>query len=103
MRSSIFYKGRVKLVVISDQGKEAGVGILEAGQFFGEGCLNGHCLRVATTIAMEECLIQREAGPFRSLSFATVRMAGRSRTSVARRGARHYLLAASVNGPRPPS
>ena len=42
---AVFYiqKGRVKVVVISDQGKEAVVGILEAGQFFGEGCLSGHC------------------------------------------------------------
>jgi CRP/FNR family transcriptional regulator, cyclic AMP receptor protein len=55
----VFYiqKGRVKVVVISDQGKEAVVGILEAGQFFGEGCLNGHDLRIATTTAMEESLI----------------------------------------------
>jgi CRP-like cAMP-binding protein len=56
---TIFYiqRGRVKVVVLSDQGKEAVVGILEPGQFFGEGCLNGHALRIATTTAMEECLI----------------------------------------------
>jgi len=56
---SVFYiqKGRVKVVVLSDHGKEAVVGILQAGQFFGEGCLNGHALRIATTTAMEECLI----------------------------------------------
>jgi CRP/FNR family transcriptional regulator, cyclic AMP receptor protein len=56
---AVFYiqKGRVKLTVVSDQGKEAIVGILEPGQFFGEGCLNGHALRIATTMAMEECLI----------------------------------------------
>jgi CRP/FNR family transcriptional regulator, cyclic AMP receptor protein len=56
---TVFYiqKGRIKVVVISDQGKEAVVGILEAGQFFGEGCLNGHALRIATTTAMEECLL----------------------------------------------
>jgi CRP/FNR family transcriptional regulator, cyclic AMP receptor protein len=56
---SVFYiqKGKVKVVVLSEQGKEAIVGILEAGQFFGEGCLNGHALRIATTTAMEECLI----------------------------------------------
>ncbi len=56
---TVFYiqKGRVKVVVLSGQGKEAVVGILEAGQFFGEGCLNGHALRVATTTALEECLI----------------------------------------------
>ena len=44
-------------MVHSDQGKEAVVGILEAGQFFGEGCLNGHALRIATTTAMEESLL----------------------------------------------
>jgi len=56
---TVFYiqTGRVKVVVLSDQGKEAVVGILEAGQFFGEGCLNGHDLRIATTTAMEECLL----------------------------------------------
>jgi CRP/FNR family transcriptional regulator, cyclic AMP receptor protein len=56
---SVFYiqKGRVKVVVISEQGKEAVVGILEPGQFFGEGCMNGHSLRIATTTAMEECLV----------------------------------------------
>ena len=56
---TIFYiqKGRVKVVVISEQGKEAVVGILEPGQFFGEGCMNGHSLRIATTTAMEECLV----------------------------------------------
>ena len=55
----VFYiqKGRVKVTVLSDQGKEAVVGILELGQFFGEGCLNGHPLRIATTTAMEECVI----------------------------------------------
>src|SRR6476620_9326544 len=57
--NTVFYiqKGRVKVVVISEQGKEAVVGILEPGQFFGEGCMNGHSLRIATTTAMEECLI----------------------------------------------
>jgi CRP/FNR family cyclic AMP-dependent transcriptional regulator len=56
---TVFYiqKGKVKLTVLSEQGKEAVVGILEPGQFFGEGCLNGHPLRIATTTAMEECVI----------------------------------------------
>jgi CRP/FNR family cyclic AMP-dependent transcriptional regulator len=63
--NTIFYvqKGRVKVVVLSDQGKEAVVGILEAGQFFGEGCLNGHALRIATTTALEESLITAIAKP----------------------------------------
>jgi CRP/FNR family cyclic AMP-dependent transcriptional regulator len=56
---TIFYlqKGKVKLTVTSEQGKEAVVAILEPGQFFGEGCLNGHPLRLATTTAMEDSLI----------------------------------------------
>lgn len=47
----------MKVVVLSDQGKEAVVGILEPGQFFGEGCMNGHLLRIATSTATEESLI----------------------------------------------
>src|ERR1700738_3092292 len=56
---AVFYiqKGRVKLTVLSEQGKEAVVAILEPGQFFGEGCMNGHPLRIATTTAMENCVI----------------------------------------------
>src|SRR6202051_3135126 len=56
---SVFYlqKGRVKLTVLSEQGKEAVVAILEPGQFFGEGCMNGHKQRISTTTAMEDCLI----------------------------------------------
>ena len=56
---TVFYlqKGRVKLTVQSEQGKEAVVAILEPGQFFGEGCMNGHKLRIATTTAMEDSLI----------------------------------------------
>jgi len=56
---TLFYiqKGKVKIVVISDQGKEAVVAILEPECFFGEGCLNGQSLRIATATAMEECLI----------------------------------------------
>ena len=56
---TVFYirKGKVKLTVLSEQGKEAVVAILEPGQFFGEGCMNGHPCRIATTAAMEDCLI----------------------------------------------
>src|ERR1700694_6313976 len=55
----VFYiqKGSVKLTVLSEQGKEAVVAILEPGQFFGEGCMNGHTLRISTTTAIEDCLI----------------------------------------------
>jgi CRP-like cAMP-binding protein len=58
---AVFYiqQGKVKLTVVSDQGKEAVVAILGPGQFFGEGCLNGHPLRIATTRAVDECVITR--------------------------------------------
>jgi CRP/FNR family cyclic AMP-dependent transcriptional regulator len=60
---AVFYiqQGTIKLTVISEQGKEAVIAMLEPGQFFGEGCLNGHGLRVATTRAMDECVITRIA------------------------------------------
>lgn len=56
---TVFYiqKGSVKVVVLSDHGKEAVVGILEPGQFFGEGCMNGHSLRISTSTALEESLV----------------------------------------------
>ena len=57
--NTVFYiqKGRIKVLVVSEQGKEAVVGIMGPGQFFGEGCLNGHPLRIATTTTMEECVL----------------------------------------------
>jgi CRP/FNR family cyclic AMP-dependent transcriptional regulator len=56
---TVFYtqKGEVKLTVMSEQGKEAVVAILGPGQFFGEGCMNGHKLRISTTTAMEDSVI----------------------------------------------
>jgi CRP/FNR family transcriptional regulator, cyclic AMP receptor protein len=56
---TVFYiqKGKVKVTVLSEHGKEAVVGIFSAGQFFGEGCLEGNELRAATSHAMEECEI----------------------------------------------
>jgi len=58
---AVFYiqQGTVKLTVVSDQGKEAVVAMMGPGHFFGEGCLNGHPLRVATTSAVDECVITR--------------------------------------------
>ena len=50
-------KGKVKITVLSEHGKEAVVGIFSAGQFFGEACLDGAELRTATSQAMEDCLI----------------------------------------------
>jgi CRP/FNR family transcriptional regulator, cyclic AMP receptor protein len=60
---SVFYvlKGKIKLTVVSERGKAAVVGVLGTGHFFGEGCLNGHTLRVTTATAIEECLITRIA------------------------------------------
>ena len=58
---AIFYiqQGNIKLIVVSEQGKEAVVAILGPGHFFGEGCLNGHPLRIATARAVDECVITR--------------------------------------------
>lgn len=60
---AVFYiqKGKVKLTVLSERGKEAVVGLLGAGHFFGEGCLNGHPLRVTTATAIDECVVTRLA------------------------------------------
>jgi CRP-like cAMP-binding protein len=58
---SVFYvqEGQVKVCVISEQGKEAVVALHEKGDFFGEGCLTGQPLRLATVAAMTECAIMR--------------------------------------------
>jgi CRP/FNR family cyclic AMP-dependent transcriptional regulator len=56
---SVFYihSGKVKKTVVSGQGKEAVVALLETGDFFGEGCLTGQPLRLATVSAVTECVI----------------------------------------------
>jgi CRP/FNR family cyclic AMP-dependent transcriptional regulator len=56
---AVFYvqKGSVKLTVVSAQGKVAVVGILQAGHFFGEGCLDDQPLQITTVTAMENGLI----------------------------------------------
>ena len=58
---TIFYiqKGGVKVVVLSDQGKEAVVAILGTDDFFGEGCLAGQPLRMATAKTMTACSVVR--------------------------------------------
>ena len=59
---AVFYiqQGKVKLTVVSEQGKEAVVAIVGPGHFFGEGCLNGHPVRIATTRAVDgDCVITR--------------------------------------------
>ena len=50
-------KGKVKVTILSEHGKEAVVGIFGEGQFFGEGCLQGNDFRAGTSQAMEESLI----------------------------------------------
>ena len=58
---SVFYvhKGRIKIVVESEQGKEAVVAIVGHGAFFGEGCLIGQPVRLATAKAMVESEVMR--------------------------------------------
>lgn len=58
---AIFYiqKGKVKLTVVSDSGKEAVIAILANGDFLGEGCLAGRPLYLGTATAMTECSIVR--------------------------------------------
>jgi CRP-like cAMP-binding protein len=58
---AVFYiqKGKVKITVVSEQGKEAVVAILGANDFFGEGCLAGQALRIATVATMTDSVIVR--------------------------------------------
>src|SRR4029078_498011 len=55
--NAVFYirKGECKVTVVSQQGKEAVVAIHSKGDFFGEGCLNGHTRRLATVPAVTAC------------------------------------------------
>jgi CRP/FNR family cyclic AMP-dependent transcriptional regulator len=58
---AIFYiqSGKVKLTIVSQQGKEAVVGIIGSDDFFGESCLSGRPLRMATATALSACAIVR--------------------------------------------
>jgi CRP/FNR family cyclic AMP-dependent transcriptional regulator len=58
---AVFYlqEGKVKLGVVSEAGKEATIGILSKGDFFGEGCLTGQALRLCSATAMTDCLVMR--------------------------------------------
>jgi CRP/FNR family transcriptional regulator, cyclic AMP receptor protein len=60
---SLFFihEGRVKLTVVSKEGKEAVVALLGPGDFFGEGCLAGQPLRMSSASVMSECSITRLA------------------------------------------
>jgi CRP/FNR family transcriptional regulator, cyclic AMP receptor protein len=58
---SVFHvqTGKVRVSVVSDRGKEAVVSILGPNDFFGEGCISGQALRVATVDAMAESVVVR--------------------------------------------
>lgn len=58
---AVFYiqKGKVKVTVVSEQGKEAVVAVLGPDEFCGEGCLTGQPLRLAAATAITECEIMR--------------------------------------------
>jgi CRP/FNR family transcriptional regulator, cyclic AMP receptor protein len=58
---AVFYiqSGKVKVTVVSEQGKEAVVAILGTNEFFGEGCLAGQAKRIATVLTMSESVIVR--------------------------------------------
>jgi CRP/FNR family cyclic AMP-dependent transcriptional regulator len=58
---AVFYiqKGKARLSVVSKTGKEAIIGILNEGDFFGEGCLAGQALRMCSAVAMSDCTVMR--------------------------------------------
>ena len=58
---SVFYirRGKVKLTVISPEGKEAIIALLGPGEFFGECCLTGQPLRMATAVSMTDCTLDK--------------------------------------------
>jgi CRP/FNR family transcriptional regulator, cyclic AMP receptor protein len=58
---AVFYirEGRIKISVVSGQGKEAVVAFLKAGDFIGEGCLTGRPRRISTGTALEDSVITR--------------------------------------------
>ena len=58
---AVFYikKGKVKLTVVSESGKEATIGILNEGDFLGEGCLTGQPLRLCSATALTDCSVMR--------------------------------------------
>ncbi len=62
---SILYlrRGKVKLTVISKQGREATLALLSAGEFFGEGCLAGQRERMATATAITACTLHKLGKP----------------------------------------
>lgn len=61
MTDAVFYiqSGKVKMTVVSEQGKEAVIGILERGAFVGESCLVGQTVSAATATILEDSRILR--------------------------------------------
>jgi CRP/FNR family transcriptional regulator, cyclic AMP receptor protein len=86
----VFYirEGRVKIAVVSAQGKEAVVAFLKAGDFIGEGCLTGRPRRVSTARALEDTVITR-------LDKATMVRMIRDQPNFSERSTTH-LLARSI-------
>jgi len=58
---SVFYirRGKIKLTVLAKNGKEATIGILSEGDFFGEGCLAAQPVRMCTATAITDCMVMR--------------------------------------------
>jgi len=82
--NAVFYitEGKVKLTVISHQGKEAVVAILKEGDFFGEGCLAGQHLRVSSAVALS-----RRTGTLRGKSVFSFEQTTKKQFATV-----HYLL-----------
>jgi CRP/FNR family transcriptional regulator, cyclic AMP receptor protein len=61
LSDAVFYihEGKVKLTVVAKGGKEATIGILTQGDFFGEGCLAGQPLRMCSATAMTDCSVMK--------------------------------------------
>jgi CRP/FNR family transcriptional regulator, cyclic AMP receptor protein len=58
---AVFYirEGRVRLIVVSETGKEATIGILNEGDLFGECCLTGQALRLSSATAVTDCSVTK--------------------------------------------
>ena len=91
---AVFYiqKGKVKITVVSEQGKEAVVAILETNEFFGEGCLAGQTKRIATVATMTESVIVRLD------KAAIINVANASTIEVHKKGSRIWFLAGVKDG-----
>jgi hypothetical protein len=107
--TSVMYveKGAVRLSVLSHAGKEAVVAVLDAGHFFGEGCLAGQMHRMATATAMAPSTIlavekpedavaasstrpgRNIVGPCRPIPGRTVRTVRRPKCETRKRWSRH--------------